>query len=87
MHLSVTTILLGEALLTGGRGLLLYWALWFVAVNLFVLGYEEPALRRQFGPAYDRYASTVGRWIPRRRPITDGPSQPSGRIDGSSARP
>jgi protein-S-isoprenylcysteine O-methyltransferase Ste14 len=65
MYLSVTAIVLGEVLLTGSRPLLVYWALWFLAVNLFVLGYEEPALRRQFGAAYDAYRRNVGRWLPR----------------------
>ena len=66
MYLSVTMIVLGEALLTGSRALLAYWAVWFLAVNLFVIGYEEPTLRRHFGAAYDRYRATVGRWVPRR---------------------
>jgi protein-S-isoprenylcysteine O-methyltransferase Ste14 len=66
MYLSVTMIVLGEALLTGSRALLAYWAVWFLAANLFVIGYEEPTLRRRFGPAYDRYRATVGRWVPRR---------------------
>jgi protein-S-isoprenylcysteine O-methyltransferase Ste14 len=66
MYLSVTTIVLGEVILTGSRALLAYWAVWFLAVNLFVIGYEEPALRRRFGPAYERYRATVGRWVPRR---------------------
>jgi len=39
---------------------------WFVAANLFVIGYEEPTLRRRFGPAYERYRATVSRWVPRR---------------------
>ena len=64
MYLSVTTIVLGELLLTQSRGLLIYWAIWFAAVNLFVIGYEEPALRRQFGPSYEHYTRTVPRWIP-----------------------
>jgi protein-S-isoprenylcysteine O-methyltransferase Ste14 len=67
MYLSVTMIVLGEVLLTGSRLLLAYWAVWFLAVNLFVIGYEEPTLRRRFGAAYDRYRATVGRWVPRRR--------------------
>jgi protein-S-isoprenylcysteine O-methyltransferase Ste14 len=67
MYLSVTLIVLGEFLLTGSRALLLYWVVWFVAANLFVIGYEEPALRRQFGGAYDRYTQHVGRWIPKFR--------------------
>jgi protein-S-isoprenylcysteine O-methyltransferase Ste14 len=65
MYLSVTTIVLGEALLSGSVALLVYWAVWFVAVNLMVLGYEEPTLRRQFGSAYEEYIRHVGRWIPR----------------------
>lgn len=68
MYLSVTLIVLGEVLLTRSRGLLAFWALWFAAVNLFVLGYEEPTLRSQFGAAYERYSAAVGRWLPRLRP-------------------
>jgi protein-S-isoprenylcysteine O-methyltransferase Ste14 len=68
MYLSVTTIVLGEMLLTLSRGLLIYWAIWFAAVNLFVIGYEEPALRGQFGDEYERYARAVGRWLPRLSP-------------------
>jgi protein-S-isoprenylcysteine O-methyltransferase Ste14 len=67
MYLSVTLLVLGEFLLTGSRGLLLYWAIWFLAANLFVVGYEEPTLRRQFGPAYERYTRSVGRWLPKFR--------------------
>jgi protein-S-isoprenylcysteine O-methyltransferase Ste14 len=67
MYLSVTLIILGEFLLTGSRGLLLYWAVWFLGANLFVLGYEEPTLRRRFGPAYEQYVRTVGRWLPKFR--------------------
>jgi protein-S-isoprenylcysteine O-methyltransferase Ste14 len=67
MYLSVTTIILGEALLARSLALLFYWAVWFVAANLFVIGYEEPALRRRFGRSYDLYARQVGRWLPRFR--------------------
>ena len=65
MYLSVTTIVLGELLLTQSRDLLMYWVTWFAAVNLFVIGYEEPHLRRRFGAQYERYTGTVRRWIPR----------------------
>lgn len=67
MYLSVTAIVFGELLLTRSLALLIYWVIWFAAVNLFVIGYEEPTLRRQFGASYDRYTQTVGRWIPRFR--------------------
>ena len=66
MYLSVTTIILGEALL-GSRALLFYWAIWFLAVNLLIIGYEEPALGRRFGRSYDLYTQQVGRWFPRLR--------------------
>ena len=67
MYLSVTTIVFGEFLLTGSRALLAYWVIWFLAVNLFVVGYEEPALRRRFGASYEQYIQRVGRWVPRFR--------------------
>jgi protein-S-isoprenylcysteine O-methyltransferase Ste14 len=66
MYLSVTLLILGEALLTHSADLAAYWAVWFVAANLFVVGYEEPALRRRFGAGYDEYCHRVGRWIPKR---------------------
>jgi protein-S-isoprenylcysteine O-methyltransferase Ste14 len=65
MYLSVTAILLGEVMLTRSGALALYWLIWFVVVNAFVIGYEEPTLRVQFGESYDEYVRTVGRWIPR----------------------
>jgi len=65
MYLSVTIIVLGEALLMQSLVLAGYWAIWFVAANLFVIGYEEPALRRRFGESYEEYTRQVRRWIPR----------------------
>ncbi len=65
MYAAVTAIVLGEVLLTRSVALLTYWAIWFAFVNLFVIGYEEPTLRRRFGASYERYTRTVGRWIPR----------------------
>ena len=68
MYLSVTTIVLGEVLLTKARALFVYWVVWFAVVNVFVIGYEEPTLRRQFGESYGRYTQEVRRWLPRLRP-------------------
>ena len=64
MYLSVTIIVLGEVLVSQSLALAVYWAIWFLGVNFFVMGYEEPTLRRQFGASYDEYRRKVGRWIP-----------------------
>ncbi len=68
MYLSVTLIILGELFLTRSRPLFWYWVIWFIAVNLFVIGHEEPYLRGRFGTSYERYTAEVGRWLPRFRP-------------------
>ena len=67
MYLSVTMIVLGEAVLTRSSALAGYGVIWFFAVNVFVVGYEEPTLRRTFGISYDEYCRRVGRWIPSMR--------------------
>lgn len=68
MYLSVTLIVFGEVMLTFSQPLLVYWVIWFVIVNLFVMAYEEPTLRGQFGDQYEQYTRNVGRWIPRPTP-------------------
>ena len=67
MYVGVLSTLLGEAAFFESRALLTYTAGFFVAVNLFVLLYEEPTLRRTFGEPYEEYRRAVGRWWPRRR--------------------
>jgi protein-S-isoprenylcysteine O-methyltransferase Ste14 len=68
MYLAVTSIVLGQALLFGEVRLIGYGALVWLAFHLFVIGYEEPTLRRAFGAGYERYRASVPRWIPRLRP-------------------
>lgn len=64
----------------GGILLLLGWLVWspslalviapflfFTATHLFVTTYEEPALKRKFGAAYEEYLQKVPRWIPQFR--------------------
>lgn len=76
MYLSVTLIVLGEVMLTFSQPLLMYWVVWFVIVNLFVMGYEEPTLRARFGDEYERYTQRVGRWVPRLTPYVRKGSDP-----------
>ena len=44
------------------RETLLYAGFFDLAAHGFVIFYEEPALRRQFGSTYDHYYQTVPRW-------------------------
>jgi protein-S-isoprenylcysteine O-methyltransferase Ste14 len=67
MYVGVLTLLLGETLFFASRALLEYTGLLFLIFHLFVLLYEEPALKRKFGESYQRYCETVPRWIPRLR--------------------
>ena len=36
-----------------------------MSFHVFVVLYEEPTLRRQFGAEYETYCRAVPRWIPR----------------------
>jgi protein-S-isoprenylcysteine O-methyltransferase Ste14 len=65
MYVGVLTLLIGEALFFASWQLFIYAAVIFLLFNLFVIFYEEPALRQKFGASYHRYCETVPRWIPR----------------------
>jgi protein-S-isoprenylcysteine O-methyltransferase Ste14 len=67
MYVGVVLILLGEAALFESVALLIYGAIFFLAVHCFVVLYEEPTLYRQFGESYDGYRRRVRRWWPRVR--------------------
>ena len=66
MYVGVLCVLLGEAALFQSVPLLTYATISFLFVHLFVVLYEEPALRGRFGESYEQYRRSVGRWIPRR---------------------
>jgi protein-S-isoprenylcysteine O-methyltransferase Ste14 len=67
MYIGVFAVLVGEMVTFRSAVLLEYAALLCVPVQLFVVFYEEPTLRRQFGESYEEYRRTVPRWIPRIR--------------------
>ena len=71
MYLAVLTVVVGQALLLGATSLLAYAALLFAAFHLFIVGYEEPTLRRRFGSEYERYCGRVRRWWPQAAPRSD----------------
>jgi protein-S-isoprenylcysteine O-methyltransferase Ste14 len=66
IYLAALLVVLGEAGLFGSLRLLAYAGAMAICFHLFVTGYEEPALRRRFGPGYLAYRRAVPRWIPRR---------------------
>lgn len=63
---------IGGALIVLGEGFFLESAVVFVFAaslcilfHLFVVYYEEPTLKREFGESYEDYLKAVPRWIPR----------------------
>ena len=68
MYLAVLAIILGQALLFGSVGALLYAGVVLVAVVAFVRGYEEPTLEAEYGEEYREFRRNVRGWIPRLRP-------------------
>ena len=65
MYVAIVTLIIGQALWLGRFILLGYAAVAWLAFHLFVVLYEEPKLRRTFGPPYDDYRTRVRRWWPR----------------------
>jgi protein-S-isoprenylcysteine O-methyltransferase Ste14 len=65
IYISALLVVLGEAWLFLSAPLFVYAIVLAVGVHLFVVGYEEPTLRRTFGDTYAHYLRTVPRWIPR----------------------
>ena len=67
MYLGVALVIGGQAWLFHSMLIAIYLACFWLIVHLFVLLYEEPTLRKQFGEQYDRYRASVPRWIPKVR--------------------
>jgi protein-S-isoprenylcysteine O-methyltransferase Ste14 len=64
MYVGVVAVIVGQALLLGATNLLSYAAVVALCFHLWVLAYEEPALRGQFGAEYEQYCRRVRRWWP-----------------------
>jgi protein-S-isoprenylcysteine O-methyltransferase Ste14 len=73
MYVAVVSIILGQGLLLGNVTLLEYGGLVWLLFHLFVLVYEEPALRRSFGSEYELFCTEVPRWLPRLAPWSGHP--------------
>jgi protein-S-isoprenylcysteine O-methyltransferase Ste14 len=63
MYVGVTLMLLGDCFILQSQGAWIYSGLVFVAFNIFILGFEEPRLRRDFREEYKIYCNQVRRWL------------------------
>jgi protein-S-isoprenylcysteine O-methyltransferase Ste14 len=71
MYVALLLVVAGQALFFLSLRLLEYaLTIWFVS-HMFVVTYEEPALRSKYGEEYERFRAHVPRWIPRVRPWQD----------------
>jgi protein-S-isoprenylcysteine O-methyltransferase Ste14 len=68
MYVAILAAIVGQALLLGQLGLLLYPAAFWLFAAAFVRWYEEPALTRRFGADYEAYRRAVPAWWPHLRP-------------------
>ncbi len=67
MYLGVALTIAGQAWLFHSREDATFAVCMILIAHLFVISYEEPALRKQFGEEYARYRARVPRWIPKIR--------------------
>jgi len=66
-YAAVVSLVVGQGLFLGSSAVLAYAACLALGFHLFVVLYEEPTLRRQFGDEYAAYCRRVPRWLPRAR--------------------
>ncbi|HVO36183.1 MAG TPA: isoprenylcysteine carboxylmethyltransferase family protein, partial [Gemmatimonadales bacterium] len=65
MYIGAAVALGAAALFYQSFALLAFTAGFLLVTHLFVVGYEEPTLRRLFGAEYEAYCREVRRWWPR----------------------
>jgi protein-S-isoprenylcysteine O-methyltransferase Ste14 len=84
MYLAVLTMVGAEALFLYSWHIAVYLICLACVIHLFVMLYEESALRIRFGAIYEDYRREVPRWLPRKpRPaIATVPPFETGRASG-----
>ncbi len=66
MYLAILALVGAEALFLPSWHIAVYLVCLACVFHLFVLAYEEEALRRNFGAMYEDYKRDVPRWLPRK---------------------
>ena len=69
MYTSVFAAIVGQSILYRNFYVLLYAVGMILVAHIFVVLYEEPTLRRQFGGEYEQFCRSVPRWLPK---LSDG---------------
>lgn len=64
IYVADVTVWFGIFLFAGHAALLLYAVIATTLVELVILLWEEPVLKRRFGSQYDAYRERVPRWLP-----------------------
>jgi protein-S-isoprenylcysteine O-methyltransferase Ste14 len=63
MYVGAATVILGAGLILSSPAIVALAVVFVLTMHLFVVLHVEPALANRFGDAYDRYRSSVHRWI------------------------
>jgi protein-S-isoprenylcysteine O-methyltransferase Ste14 len=64
IYVADVAVWFGIFLFEGHAALLLYAVIATILVELVILLWEEPVLKRRFGGQYDAYRQEVSRWLP-----------------------
>ncbi len=67
IYVAAGFIFVGYFLWFGYWAILRYAVLALICAHSFVVLYEEPTLKRQFGTSYEKYLKSVPRWVPKFR--------------------
>jgi protein-S-isoprenylcysteine O-methyltransferase Ste14 len=83
MYVGVGLAIAGQCLAFRSLSLVVWLALFTVAVTVFVVGYEQPTLRARYGTSYEAYCRDVPAVVPRLRQRTRStrPSSHAGPSD------
>ena len=66
MYIGAAAVIFGAGLALSSPSIVILALAFLLVMHLFVVVYEEPALAGKFGASYQRYTSSVHRWIIRK---------------------